>query len=124
YEEGLRIPVGKIVKAGEDNEVIFAFIRSNVRLADTVIGDLRAQLAANYVGCERLVQLCAERGWADLHILADEIVRRSAAIAEAAIEKIPDGVYAHEAPIAVYDGREIVLKLRVTVAGNRITADF
>src|SRR5690606_14943681 len=27
YEEGLRIPVGKIVKAGEDNEVIFAFIR-------------------------------------------------------------------------------------------------
>lgn len=124
YEEGLRIPVGKLMRRGEPNEDIFNFIASNVRLSDTVIGDLRAQLGANHVASERLRELCEERGWADLQNLADEIVRRSREIAEAEIEKIPDGVYKHEAPIAVVDDKEIRLRVAVTIDGRRMTVDF
>ncbi|MBV9066809.1 MAG: hydantoinase B/oxoprolinase family protein [Methylobacteriaceae bacterium] len=124
YEEGLRIPVCKIFKAGEPNEDVFAFIASNVRMSDTVIGDLRAQFAANHVGCERLAEICAQRGWPDLQLLADEIISRSERIARAEIASIKDGVYTHEAPIGVIGGQELRIHAQVTVAGEEIVVDF
>ena len=124
YEEGLRIPVCKLYRAGQANEDVFGFIASNVRLAETVLGDLRAQCSANHVGCDRLRELCTERGWPDFQPLADEIVRRSEEIARAEIQRIPDGAYTHEAPIDIIDGERIVLKVRVTVAGDSLTVDF
>ncbi|MGE0751432.1 MAG: hydantoinase B/oxoprolinase family protein [Variibacter sp.] len=124
YEEGLRIPVCKIFKSGTPNEDVFAFIASNVRMSDTVIGDLRAQFAANHVGCERLAELCAQRGWPDLQILADEIISRSEKIARAEIAAIPDGTYMHEAPIGIIGGEELRLRAKITVAGDGIVVDF
>lgn len=124
YEEGLRIPVCKIFKAGEPNEDVFAFITSNVRMSDTVIGDLHAQFAANHVGCERLAEICAQRGWPDLQLLADEIITRSERIARAQITSIRDGVYTHEAPIGIIGGQELRIRAQVTVAGEDIVVDF
>ena len=124
YEEGLRIPVSRIFRGGQPNEDVFAFIGANVRLPETVLGDLRAQFAANHVGCERLRELCTERGWADLQLLADEIVSRSEEIARSEIAKIPDGTYRHEAPIDIVDGERITLKVAVTVHGDEIIVDF
>jgi N-methylhydantoinase B/oxoprolinase/acetone carboxylase alpha subunit len=103
---------------------VFAFIAANVRMADTVLGDLRAQFAANHVGCERLTELCLQRGWADLQGLADEIIVRSEKIARAEIRSLKDGVYRHGAPIGIIDGEEIWLKVAITVDGDAITVDF
>jgi len=124
YEEGLRIPVARLYRAGKPNEDVFAFIASNVRLADTVLGDLRAQCAANHVGCERLRELCAEQGWADFQELADEIIRCSEELARAEIERIPDGEYTHEAPIEMIDGKPIKLRVKITVKGDELTVDY
>ena len=124
YEEGLRIPVCKLFQAGKPNQDVFAFIAANVRLSQTVLGDMRAQISANHVGCERLKELCAERGWDDLQMLADEIVNRSEEIARAEISRIPDGTYSHEAPIDILDGKPITLQVAVTVQGDSITVDF
>jgi N-methylhydantoinase B/oxoprolinase/acetone carboxylase alpha subunit len=124
YEEGLRIPVTHLYRAGQPNPDVFAFIAANVRLAPTVLGDLNAQCAANHVGCERLRELCVERGWPDIQPLADEILGRSEDIARAEISRIPDGTYTHQAPIDIIDGKPIVLKVAVVVAGDEITLDF
>jgi N-methylhydantoinase B/oxoprolinase/acetone carboxylase alpha subunit len=124
YEEGLRIPVCKIFKGGEPNEDVFAFIASNVRMSDTVIGDLRAQFAANHVGCERLAEICLQRDWPNLQVLADELITRSEKIARAEITAIPDGVYEHQAPIGIIDGQELRIRATVTVKGDEITVDF
>ncbi len=124
YEEGLRIPVSHLYRGGEPNQDVFRFIASNVRLSETVLGDLRAQCSANHVGCARLQELCVERGWSDFQVLADEIVRRSEEIARAEILRIPDGVYTHQAPIDIIDGREVVLKATVTVKDDELTVDF
>jgi len=124
YEEGLRIPVSLLYREGQPNKDVFNFIASNVRLSETVLGDLRAQCSANHVGCERLRELCLERGWADFQVLADEIVRRSEDIARAEILRIPDGTYRHEAPIEIIDGENVVLKVAVTVMGDALTVDF
>lgn len=124
YEEGLRIPVCFLYRAGVPNKDVFNFIASNVRLSETVLGDIRAQCSANHVGCERLRELCIERGWKDFQGLADEIVRRSEDIARAEIMRIPDGTYTHEAPIEVIDGENVILKVTVTVNGDELTLDF
>lgn len=124
YEEGLRIPVSRIMRRGEPNPDVFSFIAANVRLPDTVLGDLRAQFAANHVGCERMRELCAERGWKDLQLLAGEILQRSEEIARSEISRIPDGVFTHEAPIDIVDGERIVLRVAVTVDGDGLTVDF
>jgi 5-oxoprolinase (ATP-hydrolysing)/N-methylhydantoinase A len=124
YEEGLRIPVSFLYRAGVPNKDVHNFIASNVRLAETVLGDVRAQCSANHVGCERLRELCIERGWKDFQGLADEIVRRSELIARAEILRIPDGRYAHEAPIEMIDGEKVILKVAVTVHGDELTLDF
>ncbi len=124
YEEGLRIPVSFLFRQGEPNQDVFNFIASNVRLAETVLGDLRAQCAANHVGCERLQELCVEQGWSDFEALADEIIRRSELLSRAEIDRVPDGCYRHEAPIEMIDGQKVVLKVAVTVKGDTITVDF
>ena len=124
YEEGLRIPHLKIYKAGELNTDVLAFIQNNVRSADTVLGDLRAQFAANHVGGERIRSMCAERGWDDLQLVADEMITRSEALARAEIRKIPNGVYESVSPIGIDDGEEVTIKCKVTIADDEIEIDF
>lgn len=124
YEEGLRIPNLKIFREGELNEDVMAFIRSNVRSPETVVGDLRAQFAANHVGAQRLAGICRERGWRDLQPLSDEIIARSERLARDAISTIPDGVYRHAQQIDVEGGHEVTLAVAVTIAGDSIDIDF
>ncbi len=124
YEEGLRIPHLKVFRAGELNTDVMAFIRANVRSSETVIGDLRAQFAANHVGCERMRGICIEQGWDDLQPLADEIFERSEALARAEIAKIPNGIYRHEAVIDIENGDEVMIRCKVTIADEAIEVDY
>ena len=50
YQEGLRIPVVKLIAGGVRNEAVFRMIAINVRVPDVVLGDLDAQLAACRIG--------------------------------------------------------------------------
>ena len=46
YQEGLQIPVLKLYDRGVRNETLFRILARNVRVPDTVLGDLHAQEAA------------------------------------------------------------------------------
>ena len=59
FEEGLWIPIVKLMRAGERNDDVWKFILSNVRQPDHMAGDLHAQMASGEVGAQRL--LCAVR---------------------------------------------------------------
>jgi N-methylhydantoinase B len=52
YEEGLKIPIMKLIEGGKLNETVFEFIKANTRVPVKILGDLRAQLIANNV-CTR-----------------------------------------------------------------------
>ena len=54
YEEGLIIPPLKLYDDGAPNEQLFAILRRNVRFAEKMIGDLRAQVAAGWSGSRAL----------------------------------------------------------------------
>ena len=123
-KEGLRIPHLKIFRAGQLNTDVLAFIENNVRSAKTVVGDLRAQFAANHVGCQSLRAICQERDWADLQLISDEIISRSEILARAEIEKIPDGVYEREIIKVIDTGDEVTYRCKITVAGGSLEIDY
>ncbi len=125
YEEGLFIPVMKLMDGGVMNESLLTMIRANVRKPDDVIGDLRSQIAANHVCAQKVVEMMEETGLQDLDALADEIIGRTERSMRQAIEAIPDGVYRCESEIEGSGKREAIkVCLGVEVKGSDVTVDF
>lgn len=126
YEEGLRIPVTWLHRGGEEQAVVFEFIRANVRQADKVVGDIRAQVAANHAAEMKAVQIMDAAGLDGLDGLGDEIIARSERSMRAAIAQVPRGEYGHEMVLREVAGypEEVRLRLLATVSGDDIRLDF
>ena len=93
FEEGLWIPICKLMKGGQRNPDVWKFILSNVRQPDHMAGDLHAQTASGEVGAQRLFTLCETHGLDDIEALADEIIDRSERATRKSIEALPAGTY-------------------------------
>lgn len=126
FEEGLWIPIVKLMKAGERNEDVWKFILSNVRQPDHMAGDLHAQIASGEVGAQRLSTLCDRHELDDIEDLADEIIARSEAATRAGIKELPSGRYESSALLDLADGSEIEIKcaLIVDAETGTITVDY
>ncbi len=122
FEEGFRLPIVKLYKAGAANEDLFRIIRMNVRVPDIVIGDLEAQLAANVITERRLVEFMNAQGLDDLDPLFEEIWTRSDRAMAEAVAAMPDGRYEGEAEA---DGFDTPLKLKcvITIDGEDLNVD-
>ena len=79
YEEGLIIPLMRLHEAGRPNEVLLSLIERNVRFSDKVMGDLRAQMAAGWVGATGLPRIAADHKLGDLRKVADWLSRKPSA---------------------------------------------
>ena len=123
FEEGLCIPICKIVERGEESPTIIDVLRENLRQPDETLGDIRAQFAA-YRDCTRkLLEIMDEEGLEHLENVADEIISRSERGMRAAIEKLPDGEYSDGFDI---DGVDETLHIQclVRIDGGELTVDF
>ncbi len=123
FEEGLQIPVMKVVTAGKLDPTFERFVRKNVRVPDQVMGDLYAQFTALRLMEDRVLSLLKEHKLDSLEQLAREIHTRSEKAMRAAIRKVPDGVYRQT---AFSDGfaEPIRLEMTLTVKGDSIHVDF
>jgi N-methylhydantoinase B len=126
YEEGLRIPLLKIVRAGRLNQDLVEVIRTNVRFSERVIADIKAQIAANEAGAVRFRDLLTRFGLRDLDEVGEELFKRTEVGMRRAIAKIPDGTYRSEVNIDDTDrfGNPLWLRVAVEVAGDSIVVDF
>jgi N-methylhydantoinase B len=126
FEEGLWIPICKLMKGGARNEDVWRFVLSNVRQPDHMAGDLHAQLASGEVGAQRLDALCATHGLDDIEALADEIIERSEAATRASIRELPAGTYRSSAVLDLADGSviDIVCAITVDPDAGEITVDY
>jgi N-methylhydantoinase B len=125
YEEGLLIPPMKLYREGKPNADFFAILRRNVRFAEKVIGDFRAQVAAGWVGVARLEALAREYDLGSLRPVADQIVSRTEASMRRGIAELRDGTY-RSAMSMDLDGFDepLRLELALTIRGDELTADF
>jgi len=123
FEEGLCIPICKIVEAGRESATVVDFLRENLRMADETLGDIRAQFAA-YGDCTaKLIGLLDDEGLADLDGVADEIIARSEESMRRAISALPNGTW-HDAFDTDGVDETLHIACSVTVTGDRMTIDF
>ncbi len=123
YEEGLQIPIMKVVRRGELDRTFESILRKNVREPDQVMGDLHAQFTALRLIESRMLDLMQEQELDNLDELAAEIHSRSASAMRDAILQIPNGVYKKT---AISDGLDepIKLMLTLTVKDGEIFVDY
>jgi N-methylhydantoinase B len=119
FEEGLWIPICRLMIGGERNHDVWRFILSNVRQPDHMAGDLQAQMASGEVGARRLLALLEQHDLADIEELTDEIINRSEAATRAAIKELPSGTYSSKAELDLADGSRIHIACAVKVDAEK-----
>jgi N-methylhydantoinase B len=126
YEEGIIIPISKLYDRGEPNDLLFQIIERNVRLPHRILGDLRAQMAANHFGGNRLVDFLNGSELSQLSDLTSAIVQQTEQSMRNQIAKLPDGVYNDEIELEEEDAKEnrLVIRLSLTVKGDEIAIDY
>ncbi len=124
FEEGLFIPLVKLYDRGVLNQSVLDMIRWNVRTSDEVVGDIRSQIAANYVCAEKVCQMLSDSGLETLDDLADQIISLTEKSIREEIEKIPDGVYHARGVIEQMKGDDLVIQAAVEVKGSDVVVDL
>ena len=127
YQEGLRLPPLKFRDAGVINETLVSIIRQNVRIPDTVMGDINAQLAACLIGARRMTELAGKFGHNALTAMFDELLDRSEIMTRQALSRIPAGTYRY-VDFLDNDGidlnQPIRIEVAVTLSASGIHIDF
>ena len=123
FEEGLTIPVSKILVKGVRNEDVIAFMTDNLRAPEETFGDIGAQFSAYELGIQRLIKILDDEQIDDLDMLVEEILGRSEIAMRNAISAVPDGIYSDE---IMLDGFEEPLKIccEVGISGSELSVDF
>jgi len=85
--------------------------------------DLRAQLAANRVGVQRLAALAARLGAARLREATDAVLDYAERRTRACLAALPDGELLAEDLLEAREG-DLLLRLRAIVQGERLVLDF
>jgi N-methylhydantoinase B len=123
FEEGLHIPLAKLVHAGRVDDTLVALVRANVRTPDQTMGDIWAQVSANELMERRVKALMDDYGLASLAELADELFARSERAMREAIRTVPSGTYRYGFKTDG-TGAPFEFNVALTVAGDAITADY
>ena len=123
FEEGLHIPLTRLVRAGRVDDTLVALIRANVRTPDQTMGDIWAQVSANELMERRVNALMDDYDLATLTELGDELFARSERAMREAIGAVPDGTYRY-AFRTDGTGAPFDFKVALTVRRDEIVADF
>lgn len=123
FEEGLRVPITKLYRAGEPNDLLFEVIRANVRVPDEVTGDLQAQVLANETMGRGLLRLLDEYGLAEADGIFAEVIDRSEGAMQRAIRALPAGTYTHAIMIDGFE-KEVRIAIALTVGDGDIRVDY
>ena len=123
FEEGLHIPIMMLFREGRVNQDLIEIVRANVRMPDSVVGDLYAQQAGNDVGAAKLIEMMEEYGLDDLDALSALVFSRSEAATREAIFQIPNGTYYDEVDLDGFD-HPLKMCIALTVNDRDLVVDY
>ena len=117
YQEGLRIPPMRIIREGVLQEDLFSMILLNMRFAEDRPADLRAQVATNEVGVQRLQELCGRHGVPRFNALIEDVLDYTERSIRARIAEIPEGswTFADQLDDDGHSPDPVPLRVRLTV---------
>lgn len=126
FQEGIIIPPLKLVEAGQMNQGVLSLLLANVRTPEERAGDLRAQLAANAKGVERVLELVNRYGEVETRHYMSGLLAYAERMTRALIAALPDGQYYFE-DFMDGDGlnpEPIKIAVTITVNGDEAQVDF
>jgi len=126
YQEGLRIPPLKIMENDKPNETLFRIIRNNVRVSDTVVGDMQSQIASLLAAETELRRVIADYGVDTVRLYMNDLIDYAEKLTRAGIAALPDGTGEFtdwidddgtgSAPVKIH--------VKLTVKGDSAVIDF
>jgi N-methylhydantoinase B len=126
YQEGVRVPPVKLIRAGALQHDIVDILAANSRVPQSNFGDLVGQLNALDLGERRLHQLLDEYGDAIVAAAIMALTARAEALMRANIAALPDGTYSYD-DFLDNDGitdEPLRIALDLTIQGDRMRLDF
>ena len=125
FQEGIRLPPVRLYRAGvlqKDVEEIFLL---NCQVPRERLSDLRAQMAANRLGVQRMQALCAKYGREIVMAAGDALLDYAERKMRAGLAAIPDGTYR---ATDLFDSEswpgEFEIGCEITVEGDRVHLRF
>jgi N-methylhydantoinase B len=126
YQEGIRVPPVKLIRAGVLQHDIIDILAANSRVPQSNFGDLNGQLNALDLGERRLHQLLDEYGDGTVAAAITALTARAEALMRANISGLPDGTYSYD-DFLDNDGitdEPLRIALDLTIRGDRMRLDF
>ncbi len=123
YEEGLLIPVQKLMIEGRLNDGLMEILKANVRVSDQVIGDIQANLTCTEVGARSVIEFCDEYGLGALSEVADPIIARSEAALDQGLQALPEGEFTNRLSVEDLE-TDIELAITIRKRGRSVQLDF
>jgi N-methylhydantoinase B len=123
YEEGLYIPIMKLVERGKIDKTLLKIVRGNVREPDQLIGDIYALATCNEIGHRRLLEMLNEFGITNLDGIAKYIFENSRRATLERIAALPQKIAMGAMTIDGFDN-PIELKVKLEILSDRIITDF
>lgn len=127
FQEGLRIPVTRIVRAGTFNEEVYRLILANSRFPLDLEGDTRAMIASSRLGEARLLELFGRYGTEAVLAAFDQLIESTKVAARAGLREIvPEGSFEFFDYVDSdgHGSEPIRIGMRLTRQGDRITVDL
>lgn len=123
YEEGIRIPISYLFRAGEVNEVLMTLLKANVRDPMVAEGDLYSLAACNEAGAQQLLDMLDDLQLADLQAVGEQIINRSRSAMLQAVAELPETSVRYEMTIDGYD-QPVDLCATLQTTADGIKVDF
>jgi len=123
YEEGLYLPIMRLMTKGEVDRTLIQIIRGNVREPDQLVGDIYALATCNEIGHRRLIEMVNEFGLRDLSGISKFILDNSRRATLERINALTAGTAEGHMQIDGYD-RPIDLHVHLSIERDRVVADW
>ena len=130
FQEGLRIPPGRIVREGKLNRELWNIITDNSRMPFTVSNDMTAFLAGLKVAGERLHELCDRYGAGVVAGVMAQSIDASERTLRTILESLPDGEFEHtsylDRPVApgAPESELLAVNCKMTKSGDELIFDY
>jgi N-methylhydantoinase B len=126
YLEGLRFPMVKLYKKGEEDAELFGILENNIRVPDKTLGDIRAQASADFVGAQRLRDIFDKYGVDVVSKCQEMLLDYSESRIRAGLRDMPDGTFSGVDWVDDDGFSDDPIKLQVNIhkRGDEVTVDF
>ena len=120
FQEGLRLPGVKLIRAGKTEQAVMDIITVNSRMPDFLLGDVWAAISSVRVGAKRLEELATKYGAGTFKKAMVSFMEFGEATAKAELKNLPKGTF--ELSEEQDDGR--IYNAKITITDDEFIVDL